>query len=298
MDKIKIQIPATSANMGPGFDSLGVAVSFYNTIEVQRSDKYSMNVYGEGSDNPKIQTNTMFLNIFETTYRSINDNKLDTFKFIFNNNIPISRGLGSSSIVILGAIYCAYLISDINISKRDLLNLALEYEKHADNITPAVYGGFCISSLHKNKVLSIHKSLPQSISALLIIPSKPMSTKMSRKILPTRYKKEDVVFNISHSSLMVAAFLSAKWDLLHLVSQDRIHERYRMSTYPELISIRKTVYRYRPLMCTLSGSGSTIFSMFYSDDINYVKEKIKENLPNDLKIISCSFDNVGIKQIQ
>lgn len=297
MDKIKIKIPATSANLGSGFDCLGLSLCLYNTIEIQRASQASMNVFGEGSNNVRVRENNMFLVIFRAHYKKINNDRIDNFKFIFQNNVPISRGLGSSSIVILGAIYSAYLISDKKISKRELLNLALAHEKHADNITPATYGGFCVSTINNNKIISMHKSLPEYISALLIIPSRPMSTQASRKILPHNYSKEDTCFNISRSSLMVSAFLNHKWDLLYLASQDKIHEQYRMQTFPELIDIRNKLLNYKPLMCTLSGSGSTIFSMFYTDDLKDIKQKIYNQFPRNIRIASCGFDNKGIRQI-
>ncbi|VAY88095.1 Homoserine kinase [hydrothermal vent metagenome] len=296
MDYIKIRVPATSANLGSGFDSLGLALSLGNTMSVQRATNTSVRVHGEGSNSPKIQENAMFLSIFTSYYQRIN-NKMDSFKFIFNNNVPISRGLGSSSIVILSAIYSAYLISGVKISKRELLNLALVHEKHADNITPATYGGFCVSSIHNDRIISTHKAIPNYVSALLVIPSKPMSTKMSRKILPMQYSKDDVCFNISRSSLMVSAFMNHKWDLLKIASQDRIHEYYRMQTFPELINIKKKIARYRPLMTTLSGSGSTIFSMFYSEDIERVKQSICNSFSRDFRVITSGFDNTGISQI-
>ena len=294
IDRIIVEVPATSANLGPGFDCLGLALSLTNKVEVSRSSKPGMRVIGEGAGNPKIVANKMFLNIFNATYVELN-NKQEKFSFTFTNNIPISRGLGSSSVVVLSAIYAAHKMSGVDISKRDLLNKAILHEKHPDNITPAAYGGFCVSMLHKGKVVSIHKSIPKSISALVVIPPKPMSTKVGRSILPPSYSKNDAVFNVTHSSLLVSAFMSNKWDLLSMACEDRFHEKYRLKTYPELMQIKKKLSKFRPLMTTLSGSGSTIFSAFYTQDIKFIKQKVYNSFDSDYRVVFCDFDNEGIR---
>ncbi len=110
--------------------------------------------------------------------------------------------MGSSSAVIVSAIASAYAIEGIELEKQKLLNLALAYENHPDNITPAVMGGFTVATVQENEVKYIKKEMPKSLKAIVVIPNRPMSTQLSRKSLPYKYSKEDAIFNISHSSLL------------------------------------------------------------------------------------------------
>ena len=295
--EIKLQVPATSANLGPGFDTLGVALSLYNTIHIKRSDRHKIILEGEGGRSAKILKNNMFLRIFDHFYSELNGKK-DTFEFIFRNNIPISRGLGSSSAVIVAAIYGAYLISDQKITKRHLLNLALQYEKHPDNITPCILGGFCVASIHNDRVMSLKKSMPNHLRAVLIVPSKPMSTKLSRKVLPESYSKEDTFFNISQSSLLTAAIFSDNFQLLSKACMDKLHEYQRMQSFSQLFTTRKKLASLKPLMNTLSGSGSTMFAMFEDKKLQLLKPKIHRLFPKPTKVIITTFDNHGVKSVK
>ncbi|MBC7197578.1 MAG: homoserine kinase, partial [Deferribacterales bacterium] len=141
---MKIKIPATSANLGPGFDCLGLAIALYNEVSIKPASYQSISVKGEGEENVKLKNNNIFVSIFYEIYQELVGKK-DPFRFEFYNNIPFSRGLGSSSAVIVGAIASAYEMAGIKASRETILNKALIYETHPDNIAPAVYGGFTSS---------------------------------------------------------------------------------------------------------------------------------------------------------
>jgi len=288
-----ISVPATSANLGPGFDTLGLAIDLRNEVKITRSRFHSVSLKGEGSNNPKLKDNNMFINIFNNFHDKICTTK-QHFRFEFQNYIPLSRGLGSSSAVIISAIASAYTVENIEISKQKLLNLALQLESHPDNITPAVMGGFTVSSIHNKEVNFIKKTLPHSIKAVIVVPNRPISTYYARKTLPFRYNRDDTVSNISHSSILTAAFMSENWDLLKDSSKDRIHQYYRMKQMPELFSVQKIALKNGALMSTLSGSGSTFFNIAYEEDTQELVSELKENFKN-FKIFSCAFDNHGLK---
>ena len=137
---MKVSVPATSANLGPGFDCLGLAISMKNQVIIRPSKFHSVSLKGEGANNPALKDNNMFISIFNDFYHNLSYKKRH-FRFEFLNEIPLSRGLGSSSAVIVSAIASAYAIEGIKLEKDKLLNLALAYESHPDNITPAVMGG-------------------------------------------------------------------------------------------------------------------------------------------------------------
>lgn len=290
---MKISVPATSANLGPGFDTLGLAISLHNQVIIKASKFHSVSLRGEGSNNPVLKDNNMFIAIFNDFYHNLSQKKRH-FRFEFTNEIPLSRGLGSSSAVIVSAIASAYAIEGIKIPKQKLLNLALAYENHPDNITPAVMGGFNVATVQDNEVKFIKKSMPKSLKAIVVIPNRPMSTQLSRKALPYKYSKEDTIFNISHSSLLTAAFMNENWDMLRTASLDKIHQKYRMKQMPELFDVQKTALKSGALMSTLSGSGSTLFSICHSQDAQRVEKELKKRYPH-FKVLTRDFDNQGLK---
>jgi len=289
---VTINVPATSANLGAGFDSLGLALNLRNVVEIQPSKFFAMSIKGEGEDNPKLKGNNLFTSIFNEHYAQLTKKK-QNFKFTFYNQIPMSRGLGSSSAVIISAIASAHEAAGIRVPKRRILNHALVYEPHPDNITPAVMGGFNVSIVEKSKVFSLKKHLPPYIKAVVVIPDKPISTSKSRTLLPKTYTKENAVFNLSHSSLTVGAFFSENWELLKIATQDKMHQRIRMKMMPELFGVQKLAYENGALMSTLSGSGSTFFSMVYDEDALSLSQKMEQKYPAFVVKV-LDFDNDGL----
>ena len=287
-----ISVPATSANLGPGFDTLGLAVDLRNRVEFHPSKFFSVCIKGEGENNPRLKGNNLFISIFNEHYARLTKRK-QNFKFTFYNQIPMSRGLGSSSAVIISAVASAHEAANIKVSKRRILNHALVYEPHPDNITPAVMGGFNVATIEKNKVFSQKKHLPNYLKAVVVIPNKQMNTSKSRSVLPKSYSKENAVYNLSHSALTVAAFFNEDWEMLKLAAQDRFHQKARMKTLPELFSVQKVAYESGALMSTLSGSGSTFFTLTYDEDAAMIANKMRQKFPDfDVKILD--FDNNGL----
>jgi len=289
---MKITVPATSANLGPGFDTLGLALDLKNEVKITPSKYHSVRIEGESANNLKLKDNNMFINIFNDFYFNLTKKK-QNFRFEFINNIPLSRGLGSSSAVIVSAIAAAYGVCGIKINKQKLLNLALSYEHHPDNIAPAVYGGFTVSVIKDFEVITLKKELPSFLKAIVVIPNRAISTLFSRKTLPYKYSKEDTVFNVSHSSLLSAAFFSQNWEILKEASKDRMHQYYRMRQMPELFEVQKIALENGALMSTLSGSGSSFFNMVHIDDEKKLLNKLKEKFVH-FKVISLNFDNDGL----
>ena len=287
-----ISVPATSANLGPGFDSLGLAVDLRNKVEFHPSKFFSVSIKGEGENNPRLKGNNLFVSIFNDHYNRLTQKK-QNFKFTFYNQIPMSRGLGSSSAVIVSAIASAHEAAGIRVSKRRILNHALFYESHPDNITPAVMGGFNAATVEKNKVFSQRKHLPTYLKAIVTIPNKPINTSKARTLLPKSYSKENAIYNLSHTALTVGAFFNEDWEMLKLSAQDRFHQKARMKVLPELFSVQKIAYESGALMSTLSGSGSTFFSMAYDEDAAMITNKLKQKFP-DFNVKILDFDNNGL----
>ncbi len=205
----------------------------------------------------------------------------------------MSRGLGSSSAVIVSAISTAHEAAGVRVSKRRILNHALVYESHPDNITPAVMGGFNAATLEKQKVFSQKKHMPDYLKAVVVIPNKPISTARSRTSLPRSYSKENAIFNLSHTALTVAAFFNEDWEMLRIASQDRFHQKVRMKLLPDLFTVQKLAYEEGALMSSLSGSGSTFFNMVYDEDAQKIANSFSSKFP-DFTVKVLDFDNDGL----
>ncbi|AJP34649.1 homoserine kinase [Campylobacter jejuni] len=290
---MKILVPATSANLGPGFDCLGLSLKLFNETQIQKSGVFSISIGGEGSDNIFLKKNNIFVNIFYEIYEKLSGKK-DNFRFIFQNNIPLSRGLGSSSAVIVGAIASAYYMSGFKVEKERILDEALIYENHPDNIAPATLGGFVCSLVEKNKVYSIKKEIDKDLAAVVVIPNLAMSTEQSRQALAKNLSFNDAVFNLSHASFLTACFLEKKYEFLKFASQDKLHEINRMKNLPELFEVQKFALENKALMSTLSGSGSSFFSLAFKDDALALVKKMQTKF-KDFRVQYLEFDDNGFE---
>ena len=287
-----VSVPATSANLGPGFDTLGLAVDLRNEIIIKPSKFLSLSTHGEGADNPKIKKNTLFLNIFNENYKRLTG-RTDNFRFEFHNRIPISRGLGSSSAVIVAALSAAYTTAEVKYNKREILNQALRYEHHPDNITPAVMGGFNVACVEGDRVYSKKRRLPDYLKAVVVVPNRTISTAKSRTVLPKMYRKEETVYSLSRAAYMTALFMSESWDLLRIASKDKLHQARRMKMMPELFDVQKTALKHGAIMSTLSGSGSTFFNLVYEKDAQRIHAALEKRFPK-FRVFTLSLDNHGV----
>ena len=293
---MNILIPATSANLGPGFDALGLSLKLFNSVKIEPSKFSSVSINGEGSDSTNLKRNNIFLSIFNEIFLELTG-KNENFRIVFENNIPFSRGLGSSSAVIVGAIASAYEMAGFKASKSVVLNKAIIYETHPDNISPAVYGGF-ISAVVKNGNVYANKiNLSDDIKAVVVIPNKPMSTASSRQILPKNYTMKECVNNLSHAAFLTSCFYEKRYDLLRVASEDMMHEERRMSALKELFDVRKVAYENGALMSTLSGSGSSFLNIAYKDDAKNLQDVLKGKF-SDFRVEIFSFDNDGYEITQ
>jgi len=287
-----ISVPATSANLGPGFDTLGLAVDLRNEIIIKPSKFLSLSTQGEGANNNKIKKNTLFLNVFNDNFKRLTG-KEENFRFEFRNRIPISRGLGSSSAVIVAALSASYVAAGFRYNKREILNRALKYEPHPDNITPAVMGGFNVACLENGRVYSKKRRMPDYLKAVVVVPNTPISTAQSRTVLPKYYHKDETIFSLSRAAYMTALFMSESWDLLRIASKDKLHQSRRMKMMPELFEVQKIALKNGALMSTLSGSGSTFFNLAYEKDATKISKALQNAFPQ-FRVMILNLDNHGI----
>lgn len=317
---MKIKVPATSANLGPGFDCLGLALSLFNEVEIKETRMQSIDIKGFNKDDKELFKNNLFIEIFKKEFTFLNKSKKCEFSFKFDNKIPFSRGLGSSSAVIVSALASAFFMAGKKVSKKEILNAALKYENHPDNIAPATLGGFvCALIENKNElaslkaakkknfktnsqknlkenleVFSIKKKIDKDLKALICIPENAFNTEKSRASLAKNIAFEKAVFNLAHASFLTACFLSKKYEFLRLASKDKLHQISRMKALNELFSVQKLALENGALMSTLSGSGSSFFNLLYKDDTPRLERLMRARFSKfDFKILD--FDDKGFE---
>ena len=296
---IKIRVPATSANMGPGFDSLGVALELYNYITVEEE--------GEGLSIEILDETSKFLpkNEKNLVYRCMNRvfEKVGYtpkgIKITLENNIPVTRGLGSSSAVIVGGLYAGNALAGYPLTREELLSMAVEIEGHADNVTPAMMGGFTVSVLQKDKHCYVSHRLRDDLRFAAIIPDFPLATKKSRSILPRTVSHRDAAYNAGHSALLVSSLISGDYSNIRAAIGDRLHQYYRKTLIPSMDELFNICYRHGALGVYLSGAGPTLVAIIGEQNKNFNPEvsRILAQKMQNWRLEILKADNFGVIEI-
>lgn len=259
---IRIDVPATSANLGSGFDSLGIALTMKNRIWMEESDTLEITTVDD-ADIPKDESNLIY---WAANYLyELCGKKLPGLRLIQENNIPLARGLGSSSSCIVAGILGANRFLGNPLSQTDLINLAAKIEGHPDNTSPALSGGLVASAMEGERVYSVSVPVSEKIRFAVMIPPFELKTEKARGVLPERYSREDAVYNLSRSGLMTASLFSGKLENLRVAVQDRIHQPYRSGLIDDCDSVFRMSYELGSLGTYVSGAGPTIISMIETE---------------------------------
>ena len=274
---IRIQVPATSANLGSGFDALGIALTMHNQVWMEESDALDISCRDDVAV-PTDETNLIFWaarRMYELCGR-----KLPGMKIVQLNNIPMARGLGSSSACIVAGILGANRLLGSPLGRQDLINLAAEIEGHPDNTTPAIEGGLAASAIEAGRVYSVSVPVSEKIRFALFIPPFELKTETARSVLPQQYSRSDAVYNLSRSALMAASLFSGRLENLRVAVQDRIHQPYRSGLIAHLDDVFRLSYELGSLGTYVSGAGPTIISMIEADGAgtfsNYAVARLRE----------------------
>ena len=258
MTKVLARIPATSANLGPGFDTLGMALSFYDEYEAEVIDSgLEIIIHGEGKDTAPSDESNLIYKTMKLVFDA-NGQKMPSIRLTCHNNIPHGRGMGSSGAAVAGGVMLAagLLSPEVELSEQQLLEYATELEGHPDNVAPALFGGLTIAWMDEagphHKKLAVHRGL----SPLVLVPPHQMSTKLARSLQPESVPHTDAVFNVSRSALLVAA-LTQSPELLLAATEDRLHQNYRASAMPETSELIEAL-RSEGHPAVVSGAGPSV----------------------------------------
>ena len=294
MEKISIRVPATSANLGPGFDSFGCALSLYNT--------YTFEIIDEGleiSGCPEEFCNADNLSI--VAYRDAMQAMglpMDPLRLEIHSDIPVCRGLGSSSAMLVAGAMAANAFHGNRLSRENLLYLCTRIEGHPDNLAPAIYGGMTASLMRDDRPVMVRFPLSEKLRFIALVPDFHLSTEKARGILPKQIPFADAVFNISHAALLLRALETADIEMISFALNDRLHQPYRkglIEGYDTAETVAKTC---GAASFCISGAGPTCLCIADNDEVGL---RLQAELPKVLpawKVLTLRLDTEGAKPIE
>lgn len=290
--KVRVRVPATSANLGPGFDVAGLAVTLYNTFVFELlEDGLEITGCPEQFCNQDNLTYQAFVEGAEACGLDFKGLRIEC-----QGDVPYTRGLGSSSTCIVAGIVGAFAFKDRYDERQTILELATKIEGHPDNVAPAIFGGLTVSVMSSETVTTLNIPVKHDYRFVALIPPFTLSTEKSRSVLPQQLPRADAIANVSHLALMVASLINGYDDGLKLGFKDRLHQPYRgtlIQGFDEIMNVLEKDERV--LGCYLSGAGPTIMAVIKAEDTKGVvrlKEELGDLL-NDWQVIKLELDMRG-----
>ncbi|CAM4130249.1 homoserine kinase [Paenibacillus alkaliterrae] len=262
--KVIVKIPASTANLGPGFDSLGMALSLYAWIELNVSDRTEFQLHGDQMNGlPRDKTNLIY-KVAQLVFKEAGVNVPELSISIYSE-IPLTRGLGSSASAIVGALVAANALIGSPLTDDKLFQMATELEGHPDNVGASLFGGIVVSAWDGERADYVRIEPHRKIETLVAIPAFQLSTEKARHVLPKQISMADAVFNVGRSSLLVAALASGQLGLIRHAMKDRLHQPYRAALIPGMTAILEQAVEQGALGAALSGAGPTIIAFVDAD---------------------------------
>jgi len=283
---IKIRVPATTANLGPGFDCLGLALKLYLNLEIEEIEEGLVIEYqGEGAERFSVKKDTLIGKSAELVLKKTGQDKFKKgLRIKTFNQIPITRGLGSSASAIIGGIVGAARLYKVDLTNQEMLKLALSLEGHMDNIVPALIGGFTlVYKTDREEIRWARIKTPLDLRIVLAIPEFTLNTKEMRKVLPQKVALPEAIFNLSRSALLLNALQNSDWEVLAEAMEDRLHQPYRTPFIPGIEDMFSQIKKTGLAGVALSGSGPSVVSL---------TKKGREEVIG--KIMKDAFLNAGI----
>lgn len=265
--RVRVTVPSSTANLGPGFDTLGMALQLYSVVEMQVSEQTSIELIGkELQGTPTDKSNLLYViaaELFQQAGLAVPELHIRA-----SSEAPLTRGLGSSAAAIVGALVAANHLAGEPFTREQLFAMAVKKEGHPDNVGPSFFGGIIVATMPEKDdqpIPYIRLAPPAAMRALVVIPNYALSTEKARNALPQVYSKQDVIYNVGHSSLLVAALAQGRLDLLGQAMGDRLHQPYRAPLVPGLEEILAAATQNGAVGAALSGAGPTILCLTASD---------------------------------
>jgi len=289
-ETLHLRLPATSANLGPGFDTIALALTLELEIDATPASEFRISATGRNTDVCSSLRRNLMLDVYQKTLAA-NGAELTPLALEIDNQIPIGMGFGSSAVVRLAGLALANHFGGLGWSRERILNEASRLEGHPDNAAACWLGGFTVAAMDSGHVHAVSLAPPAGWRVLLAVPEKPLATTAARLVLPRNYDQDDVVFNIQRASLMTAAFATGRGDLLRVAMQDRMHQPFRGVICPLLPSLLPLAGRGGVLGVTLSGAGPSVMLLLDgSSPIEDVRTLVVDHLSKPAELIDCGIE--------
>jgi len=273
---IRVRVPASTSNLGPGFDVLGLALKCYLQVSASKADKNddepNLEVKGEGAAELSVGKDNLIWQVIEFAAERENIS-IPPVRIVIENQIPLSRGLGSSAAAIIAGLKLFEAITEHHLDEDKLLSYAMKFESHPDNLAPALMGGLvvnCVTSDHK--VSSVKLSWPSQIKVVIVVPEFRLSTATAREILPSTVSRQDAIYNVQRTALFLSALTAGRFDFLREAMRDRLHQPMRQALIPGLEEILSLPQRDGFYGIALSGAGPSILALVDSGDNRFEDE--------------------------
>ncbi len=259
--RVTVQVPASSANLGPGFDSVSLALTLYNQVEMGiLPEGCQIKVEGEGSGEISIDDSNLVYQAARKVFSRIRVHPTGLYIHL-TNEIPLSSGLGSSAAAIVGGMVAANALCGNQLPAQDILNMAAAMEEHPDNVAPALMGGLTVAVEEAEEIVALRVDPPHGLIVHAAVPAFPLATKKSREVLPREVTHRDAVFSIGRASLLIAAMTSGQLGVLRTAMADRLHQPYREQLVPGLRDVMAGALEAGALGVALSGSGPSVIAL-------------------------------------
>jgi len=262
--RVQVTVPATSANLGPGFDALGLALALHNEVVAEEADRVSVRVEGEGAGRlPTHEGNAVARGVrlaYDAAGRPFRGCALQC-----RNRIPTARGLGSSAAAWVGGLVAGNALLGSPLSKEALLSLAARAEGHPDNVAAAVFGGLTVSCVTPDGVIAVSLPVPPDLRWVALIPELTSATAEARAVLPASVPREDAVFNVQRVALLLAGLQTGRTSALVAALDDRLHQPYRTKLFPWMPDVVSAARAAGALGCVLSGAGPSLLAVVVGD---------------------------------
>ncbi len=264
MTGVRVQVPASTANLGPGFDCMGMAVKLFNYVTVEPARELEVDVSGEGSAELPRSADNLVCRSMALLYETVG-REMPPMRIHLENQIPLARGLGSSAAATVGALVAANELNGRPLSPLQLIKLANKIEGHVDNAAASLLGGAVLSLVEGDELVFTAIRVPASLRAVVFVPGFQMSTKEARAVLPAQISRGDAVFNAARVGLLVVALMGGRLELLRTATEDHLHQPYRKQLFPEMYELFGAARQAGALGAFLSGAGSTILALTGED---------------------------------
>lgn len=262
--RVHVRVPASTANLGPGFDALGLALALHNEIEAQESDRVALAIEGEGADQLAPNERNVVVRAVRAAYEAAG-RPFRGCALSCVNRIPLARGLGSSAAAWVGGLVAGNALLGSPLDRPALLVLAARAEGHPDNVAAALLGGLTVAYGGAEGARALSLPIPPGLRFIVLVPEVSMSTAEARAILPASVSRADAVFNVQRVALLLASLQAGRVDLLPAALEDRLHEPYRLRLFPWMTEVTAAARAAGALGCVLSGAGPSLLAVTAGD---------------------------------